>query len=103
MGTQQVLLVAVPVPGAFSVNANLPVPKFLAVALAAESIGFEKRDDLTGGEAKRVAIVGIVAIETPALVFGMAEDDAGVLIHQLPPVQVGFHFGMAVGTGEEPL
>jgi hypothetical protein len=103
LGAQQVLLVSVPVPGAFPVNAGLPVPQFFDVALTTESIGFGKRDDPPGNEAKSVAVIGIVAIETPALSFAVVEDDIGVLIDQLALVQIGFHIGMAGGTGENPL
>ncbi len=67
MNTQAVLFVAVPHAGPFSVQARLPLAQDRAVALAAEDIGFFKAYQLAIREPKFVPVIGIVAVETPAV------------------------------------
>ena len=45
--TEQILLVSVPISGAFAVDTNLPVTEFVTVTLAAQSIRFSKINQLT--------------------------------------------------------
>jgi len=40
MGAEQILLVAIPVSGSLAVNSDLPVTKFIAMALPTKTIRF---------------------------------------------------------------
>ena len=82
VGAEQVPLGAVPVAGAPAVHAGPPVTEFLAVALAAEPVGLVERHGLAAGQVERVAIGRIVAIEAPAVLFVVLEDDVGVHVGQ---------------------
>ena len=42
MSTEQVLFFTVPVAGSLAVDTDFPVPQFVAVALAAQAVGFRE-------------------------------------------------------------
>ena len=91
MDAQQIAFGAVPVAGAAAVHAGPPVAIFFAVALAAEAVGFLERHALAAGQVQEVAVVGVVAIQAPAVGFVVLENDVGVHGGQLAPGAVGRH------------
>src|SRR5689334_9087863 len=78
VGAEQIALGAVPVAGATSVNAGAPVAILLAMALPAHAIRLFERHLLATGQMQDVAIVRVMAIETPAMRLVVLEDDFGV-------------------------
>ena len=88
MRAQQVSLVAVPFADAAAVHSGAPVAIFLAVALAAEPVGFLERHRLAARQVQLVAIVGVVAVEAPAMLGIVLEHDIGVHRGQLAPLAV---------------
>ena len=83
--------------------ANLPVTQFLAMALAAKPVRFGKGEALPGGQPQAVPVLRMVTVQAPELSCGMPRDNSGMLILKFPALEVGFHLGVAVGAGEDPL
>jgi hypothetical protein len=61
-----------------------PVAQFLAVALAAEAVGLLEGDPLAAGKMEPVAVVGIVAIQAPAVLLVVPQLDVGVHVGEGP-------------------
>jgi len=100
---EQILLFAIPVTGALTVDADFPVAQFVAMALTAEPIGFGEGDLLAGHQAQLVPVVEVVTVQTPTLPLGVLEDDVVVHFDQVAPLWVWLHVCMAVGAGKDPL
>ncbi len=70
------------------------------MALAAEAVRFGKRNHLAGDETQGVAICRVVAVEAPALPFGVFKNDIQVFILKLTAGVIHFHVGMTIRAGE---
>jgi len=103
VSAQQVGLVAVPVARAASVDPRTPVPQFLAVTLPAEAVGLLERYPLAAGEVEPVAVVGVVAVQAPAVFFVVLELNLGVHVRQNTPGPISFQIPVTLRTGEESL
>jgi hypothetical protein len=68
------------------------------VALAAKAVGFLEGDQLPTGEMQPVPVLGVVAIEAPAVLLVVAEDDLPVE-RQVPTCGIGGHHPVAHGAG----
>jgi hypothetical protein len=69
------------------------------VALPAQAIGLLELDQLPAREAQPVAILEIVTIETPAVLFIVVELDVLVILDQLPALRVRVLGRMALAAG----
>ena len=84
-------------------DANLPVSQLLAMALATKPEGLGKGDPFAGYQPQSIPVLGMVTVETPELPSGMLQGNGGMLILEFPTLPVGFHLGVAIGAGENPL
>ena len=80
------------------------VPQLVAVALAAEFVGFFKRHRLSTGEVQPIPIVPVMTIETPTVLFVMLQDN--FVVHgENASGAVDFHLrvvaGGALSLGED--
>ena len=91
----------VPIPAPTAMNPGAPIAVFLAVTLSAQSVGLLEEDRLTAGKVKDVPVSGLVAVETPAVLLIVREDDVGVEA-QLPASGVDWEHPVAVGAGVDP-
>ena len=80
---QQVALVAVPLADAAAVHARPPVAQLLAVALPAQAVRLLERHRLAAREVQHVAVRRVVAVEAPAVLLVVLQDDVGVHVLQL--------------------
>ena len=101
MHAEAIFFATVPVTGALSMHAGFPVAIDGSVALAAKTVGFFKAHQRSVGESEPVAVIGIVAVQTPALLPGMDEGFGDLLVHvEFSTHRIGVHIGMAVGAGK---
>ncbi|MGB2716558.1 MAG: hypothetical protein WBC51_20410 [Vicinamibacterales bacterium] len=86
-------------------NTGSPVAVLLAVALAAELIRLLERHRLATGKMQPVAIVGVVAVETPPMFLVVFQDDVIVRVDELTarPVRRQVFFVVTLGTGKNTL
>ena len=103
VGAEEVLLVPVPVPRPAAVDAGLPVPELLPVALAAEPVRLLERDPLAARKVELVAVVRVVAVKAPAVLGVVRQLDVRVEVGQRPARPVRLHRGVTAGAGEDPL
>lgn len=101
MRAQEVLLVTFPVTGAPAVHAGRPVAQFFAVALAAQAVRLVERHLLAACQMEGIPICRIVAVEAPAVLFVVGQDDVSVHIRQLTPGAVNGQVGMARRTRKD--
>src|SRR5579859_7939617 len=100
MRAEQIALRAVPIAGAPSVDPGPPVAILLAMTLAAESVRFVERYALAAGQVQEIAVIGIVAVEAPAMSFVVLEHDVEMHHRQFAARAIGLLARMAVGTGK---
>ena len=91
MDTEQILFVPVPVTGALTVDADLPVTEFVTMTLAAQSVRLVKTDQFAGHQSQLVPIQQVMAICTPAFPFSVVKHYVGVKVGQSPPLRIRFH------------
>ena len=73
MNAETIGLFAVPLAGSLAMDAGLPVPEYGAVTLAAEIVRFLERDELTVCQPQLVTVIQVMAVQAPALLFGMGK------------------------------
>jgi hypothetical protein len=103
VGTQEVLLLPIPVAGSSAMNACSPIPQLEPMTLAAEFVGFSEIDQFAAGRVQHISIIGIVTIHAPPVFFIVFKDDIFVEFFQLSSLEVDFHVGMTSRTGENIL
>ena len=75
MGTEEIPFFPIPFPGPSTVDPGPPVPILLPVALTTKAIGLFEGYRLAAGEMKLVSILCVVAVEAPAVILIMVEND----------------------------
>jgi hypothetical protein len=103
VGTQEVLLLSVPVAGPPAVNTRSPISQLGAMTLAAQLIGFLEIDQFPAGRVQHVPIVGVMTIHAPPIFFIVLENDIIMEIFQLPSLEVNIQVGMTFRTGKHIL
>lgn len=98
MGTEEVCLTAIPIPGSTAVDSGPPVSVFLPVALPAEPVGFLKGDGGPASQVKNVPVFSIVAVEAPTIILVMFQHDLAVKPGELPSGGVDRDHAVTVGT-----
>jgi hypothetical protein len=88
VGAEEITLVTVPLSTSTSMDAGPPVPVLLPVTLTAETIGLLEGDELPAGQVEPVPVLGIVAVQAPAMLLVVAQHDLGMK-GQLPASRVG--------------
>jgi hypothetical protein len=83
------------------VHSSPPVAEFFTVALAAKPVRLLKRNGFAAGQVKDVPIRRVVAIETPAMLLVVFENDVRVHILQSATGSVRFSIGVARGTRKD--
>jgi hypothetical protein len=80
MHAEQITLLAIPLAGAAAVHPRAPVAILLAVALPAQAIRLFEWHSLTAREMKNVAIVRVVTVEAPPVLFVVLQHDVLVIV-----------------------
>jgi hypothetical protein len=97
------LLFTVPETCSLAVNACLPVAKGRAVTLAAEPVRLLEVDACPVGQVQVVTIFSFVAVEAPAILLVVQENDILVRIGHLTAVSVDVVRFVALAAGEDVL
>ena len=98
---QEVLLLPRPRTGPLAVLTRLPVPQLRTMALAAKPVGLFEVDEPAVGKVQLVAVLRIVAVETPTILLVVLEDDVVAVDRMRCSVDlVGRK--MAAGAREDP-
>jgi hypothetical protein len=87
----------------FSVDADFPVTIDIAVALSAKQVRLRKRNRVPIDKLQFIPVGRIVTIQTPAIVFRMAQFDVGMFVPEFPSFCIDLHPRMTVAAGEYPL
>jgi hypothetical protein len=99
MGAQQVTLPSVPVAAALPVHTRPPVAELVPVALPAKLVGFGKINQGSAGQPEFVAIAGIMAIQAPAMLLVVTQNDIGMFFLEHSTVRISFQVLVAFGAG----
>jgi hypothetical protein len=87
----------------FAVDTDFPVTIDIAVALPAKQVGLRKLDSVPIGKLQLIPVSGIVTIQTPSIVFGVAQFDVGMLVLEFPSFCIDLHPRMTVAARKYPL
>lgn len=101
MGAKEIGLVAVPGAGPPSVDPRPPVPILLAVALTAKTVGFLESHRSAAGQMQLVPVFLIVAIQAPAILFIVPQNDVRVEGSQWSTVGICRDHAVAPGTRKD--
>lgn len=101
MGTKEIGLVAAPGTGPPSVDPRPPVPILLAMALTAKAVGLLESYRSAAGQMQLVPVLLIVAIQAPAILLIVSENDVGVKRRQLSPVGIRRHHAVTRRARED--
>ena len=104
MNAQAVCLLSVPLTGPATVNPRFPVAVDSSMALPAQAVGLLELHQRSAGEPQPVAVVGVVAVQTPAVLLVVLQVD--LLVRHLQLAALGAHRDVrvvAVGAGEDTL
>ena len=87
----------------FSVDSRPPVPVDISVTFTAEPVAFSELYQRPVEEPQFIAILGIMAIQTPPHGFRMVQPDIRMFVLEFSFFAIDFHAGMAVAAGVHPL